>query len=239
MLIASGVDATSGKLIIAALPTGRSGIELFPDWDNMGQRQTDSGSAAFHRVRIEHSEVLAEPGPLSSPFACLRPLIAQLILANIYLGIAEGALEEARRYTLDHSRAWPAAGVDSAGKDPYVLSTYGEFWVGIEGARLLTDRAAHALDAAWSRDLDLKETERGEVAVHVASAKVATTRVGLDLTSRMFEVAGARATTAALRFDRYWRNLRTHSLHDPLAYKVRELGDWALNGKHPTPSFYS
>lgn len=239
MLIASGVDATSGKLIIAALPTGRSGIELFPDWDNMGQRQTDSGSAAFHRVRIEHSEVLAEPGPLSSPFACLRPLIAQLILSNIYLGIAEGALQEARRYTLDHSRAWPAAGVDSAGKDPYVLSTYGEFWVGIEGARLLTDRAAHALDAAWSRDLDLKETERGEVAVHVASAKVATTRVGLDLTSRMFEVAGARATTAALRFDRYWRNLRTHSLHDPVAYKVRELGDWALNGSHPTPSFYS
>lgn len=239
MLIASAIDEASGKLLIAALPSDREGIHLFPDWDNMGQRQTDSGSARFERVRIEHHEVLAAPGPLSSPFACLRPLIAQLILSNIYLGIAEGALAEARRYTSGQSRAWPAAQVATATEDPYVLGTYGEFWVGLEGARLLTERAAHSLDAAWVRDLDLSETERGEVAVHVAAAKVATTRVGLDLTSRMFEVAGARSTTAALRFDRFWRNLRTHTLHDPVAYKIRELGDWSLNGSYPTPSFYS
>jgi len=65
------------------------------------------------------------------------------------------------------------------------------------------------------------------------------TRAGLDLTSRMFEVTGARATTAGLRLDRFWRNLRVHSLHDPLDYKLRELGDWALNGTVPSPSFYS
>ena len=55
----------------------------------------------------------------------------------------------------------------------------------------------------------------------------------------MFEVTGARATTAALRLDRFWRNLRVHTLHDPLDYKLRELGDWALNGNLPPPSFYS
>lgn len=239
MLIASALDKTTGKLVIAALPTSRDGIQLFPDWDNMGQRQTDSGSASFHQVEIRRDEVLAQPGPLSSPFACLRPLIAQLILTNIYLGIAEGALHEARTYTRGQSRTWPASQVSSATQDPYVLGTYGEFWVALEGARLLTDRAARSLDTAWARDLDLSETERGEVAVHVASAKVASTRAGLDLTSRMFEVAGARATTAALRLDRFWRNLRTHSLHDPLSYKLRELGDWSLNDAYPTPTFYS
>jgi alkylation response protein AidB-like acyl-CoA dehydrogenase len=55
----------------------------------------------------------------------------------------------------------------------------------------------------------------------------------------MFDVMGARATTAAARFDRYWRNLRTHTLHDPVDYKFRELGDYALNERLPTPSFYS
>ena len=60
-----------------------------------------------------------------------------------------------------------------------------------------------------------------------------------DLTSRIFEVTGARSTTAALRLDRFWRNLRVHTLHDPVDYKVRELGDWALNGRYPKPSFYS
>ncbi len=101
MLIASAVDESAGgKLLIAAIPSGRSGITLHNDWNNMGQRQTDSGSATFERVRVEESELLLDPGPLSTPFACLRPLIAQLTFTHLFLGIAEGAFEEARQYTL-------------------------------------------------------------------------------------------------------------------------------------------
>jgi alkylation response protein AidB-like acyl-CoA dehydrogenase len=59
------------------------------------------------------------------------------------------------------------------------------------------------------------------------------------VTSRIFEVMGSRATSARYRFDRFWRNARTLTLHDPLDYKVRETGDWALNRRFPTPSFYS
>ena len=73
----------------------------------------------------------------------------------------------------------------------------------------------------------------------MAAAKVSTTRASLEVAHRMFEVTGARATTAALRLDRYWRNLRVHTLHDPVDYKVRELGDFALNDRLPTPSFYA
>jgi alkylation response protein AidB-like acyl-CoA dehydrogenase len=50
---------------------------------------------------------------------------------------------------------------------------------------------------------------------------------------------GARATTGSARLDRFWRNVRTHTLHDPVDYKIRELGEWALNRKIPNPSFYS
>jgi alkylation response protein AidB-like acyl-CoA dehydrogenase len=120
-----------------------------------------------------------------------------------------------------------------------VLRHYGEFWVALEGARKLADHAARLFDAAWNEGAGLTEAGRGDVAVAVATAKMAATRAGLDLTSRMFEVTGARSTTAALRLDRYWRNLRVHTLHDPADYKLRELGDWALNGHHPKPSFYS
>ncbi|KAF0815321.1 Dibenzothiophene desulfurization enzyme C [Andreprevotia sp. IGB-42] len=239
MLIVSALQADIGKLVIAAVPTGRAGIAVFQDWDNMGQRQTDSGSARFDALRVEEGEVLADPGPLSSPFACLRPLLAQLILANIYLGIAEGALAEAGQYTRTQSRRWHASPAASASEDLYVLAHYGEFHVGLAGARLLTDHAAALFDAAWQQDLALGDAQRGEVAVAVATAKVVASKTGLDLTSRMFEVSGARSTTAALRFDRYWRNLRVHTLHDPVDYKLRELGDWALNARYPTPSFYS
>lgn len=240
MLIASALDeSSSGKLLIAAIPSGRSGITLHGDWDNMGQRQTDSGSVTFERVRVEENELLLEPGPLSTPFACLRPLIAQLTFANLFLGIAEGAFAEARHYTLKESRPWFKSGVAHAGEDPYVLRHYGEFWVGLESVRLLVERANGLLDEAWSKEHHLSAEERGRLAVAVASAKVAATRSGLDLTSRLFEVTGARATHAALRLDRYWRNLRTQTLHDPVDYKLHELGDWALNEALPTPTFYS
>ena len=85
----------------------------------------------------------------------------------------------------------------------------------------------------------MTEDERGEVAIKIAAAKILTTRIGLDITSRMFEVTGSRSTHAGLCMDRYWRNIRTHTLHDPIDYKLKELGDWVLKEKYPTPTFYS
>ena len=73
----------------------------------------------------------------------------------------------------------------------------------------------------------------------IATAKVAANRHGLEVCSKVFEVTGARATHTAVGLDRHWRNLRTQSLHDPLDYKLQELGDWALNQNLPTPTFYS
>jgi alkylation response protein AidB-like acyl-CoA dehydrogenase len=239
MLIASGVDEASGKLLIAAVPTARAGITIPSDWDSFGQRQTDSGSAAFDQVRVEESEMLLDPGPLSTPFACLRPLLAQLIFAHLFLGISEGAFAQMKHYTLHESRPWFKSPAKSANEDPYTLLRYGEFWVGLESVRLLVQQAALRFDAAWNEGTALDEAGRGHVAVAVATAKVAATRVGLDLTTRLFEVAGARATQGALRLDRFWRNLRTQTLHDPVDYKLQELGEWALNDTLPSPSFYS
>jgi alkylation response protein AidB-like acyl-CoA dehydrogenase len=240
MLIASAVDESAGgKLLIAAIPSGRSGITLHNDWNNIGQRQTDSGSASFERVRVEESELLLDPGPLSTPFACLRPLIAQLTFTHMFLGIAEGAFDEARNYTLTETRAWHKSTAEDVRQDPYVLHHYGEFWVALQGVRLLVERAATLLDQAWAKGPNLSENERGQLAIAIATAKVAASRQGLELCSRLFEVTGARSTHASLRLDRHWRNLRTQSLHDPVDYKLHELGDWALNQSLPIPTFYS
>jgi alkylation response protein AidB-like acyl-CoA dehydrogenase len=212
---------------------------LRDDWDNIGQRQTDSGSVAFRALRVDDHELLRTPGPLGSPFASLRPCIAQLVLVNVYLGLAEGALAEGRRFTASSTRAWPAARVATAAEDPYLLHHYGELWVALAGARALADAAGAALDSAWVRGDALTPAERGACALAVAAAKVASTRAGLEVSSRIFEVTGARATTAGAGLDRFWRNLRTHTLHDPVDYKLRELGEWALAGTLPTPSFYA
>lgn len=239
MLIVSAREFTTNTLLIAAVPTQRSGICISEDWNNIGQRQTDSGTVTLEKVHVEHHEILSDPGPLSTPSACLRPLIAQLILTNIYLGISEAAFDDARYYTLHEARPWPSSHVGRTDEDPYIVGQYGEFWAGLEAVRVLADRAASRLDDAWVRGEALREDERGEVALAIASAKVPAIRIGLDICTRMFDVAGARATHGELGLDRHWRNLRTHSLHDPLAYKLRELGEWALKRTYPKPTFYS
>jgi alkylation response protein AidB-like acyl-CoA dehydrogenase len=166
-------------------------------------------------------------------------LIAQLTLCNVYLGIAEGALRAARTATRERARAWFSSGVEHASDDPFVLAALGDLWAELEAARLVTDAAAASLDGAWARGENLTTDERGQAAVAIAAAKITTTRAGLEVASRMFDAAGARATTARLGLDRFWRNLRTHTLHDPVDYKRRDLGRWFLTDAWPTPSFYS
>jgi len=238
MLVVSALNGDK-RLVVAALPSDREGIQIAADWDNMGQRQTDSGSVTFHAVRVHVSELLTTPGPLGSVFASLRPCIAQLVLANVYLGLGLGAFDEGVAWTRAQGKPWYTSGVPSATDDPYVLQRAGELFVALEGARALTDLATGALDQAWSRTDDLTAAERGATAVAIATAKIASTRAGLDVANRIFELTGARATTARAGLDRFWRNLRTHTLHDPVDYKLRELGRFTLAGELPVPSFYS
>lgn len=46
-LIASAPNGEDGALLVVAIPTACSGISLGQDWNNMGQRQTDSDSVIF------------------------------------------------------------------------------------------------------------------------------------------------------------------------------------------------
>jgi|HubBroStandDraft_1064217.scaffolds.fasta_scaffold00734_18 alkylation response protein AidB-like acyl-CoA dehydrogenase len=239
VLVVSAKDATTGKLVVAAIPARRAGITVRDDWDNMGQRQTDSGSVSFDAVPVQDAEILADPGPLGSTFATLRPLIAQLSLSNVYLGIAEGALATARSIARQRGRAWFSSGVELVVDDPYVLATLGDLVAQVEAARHLTDAASTALDRVWLRGDNLTSDERGECAVAIAAAKIITARVGLDVATRIFDATGARATSARFGLDRFWRDLRTHTLHDPVDYKLRDVGRWWLTGEWPKPSFYS
>ena len=64
-------------------------------------------------------------------------------------------------------------------------------------------------------------------------------RVALDITSDVFEALGARATSSRYGLDRFWRNVRVHTLHDSLDLKQRDIGRWLLSGEQPAASLYS
>ncbi|MAM57411.1 MAG: monooxygenase [Salinicola sp.] len=238
-LTASAWYEASQSLVVAAIPTGRRGITVHDDWDAMGQRQTDSGTVTFDSVVVEPEEVLIAPGAPWTPATQFRSCLAQLVLVNLYVGIAEGALEEARRYTLEQARPWLAAGVDRASEDPYTQRHFGELWVKLRCAEVLADLAGSVAQRHFAQGDAITAAGRGETAVAIAEAKVAAHQAVLDITSRLFDIAGARATQRRFGFDRFWRNARTHTLHDPVDYKIRDLGRWALNRHFPEPTAYS
>lgn len=237
ILLCSGFN-DAGKLLIAVIPTRREGVSFLGDWNNMGQRQTDSGTSHFEQVKIHKDELLLNPGPLSTPYSSLRPLIAQLIFVHLFLGVAEGAFDLARQ-TIQSQKAWSTSLAENAVNDPFTQKHFAEFYVQLESVRLLADKAIAALQTAWNIGEQLTAEQRGEVSIAIATAKIAATNSSLFITQNIFQVMGARATTAKLNLDRFWRNVRTQTLHDPIDYKYQEVGEWVLTGKVPDPSFYS
>jgi alkylation response protein AidB-like acyl-CoA dehydrogenase len=243
-----------GELAFVSLPSdtpgepfSRPGFSARDDWDNVGQRLTDSGGVEFHDVRVERSEVLGAvvPGeegyPSGAAPSAYQTLVTphwQLAFVNFYVGTAEGAIDEAQQWARANGSAWETSGVEVATDDAYVLEHLGEIVTEVRAAALLADRAGEALDAALTVGPSLSDEARADAAIAVYEAKVLSTKVALSATSRLFEIQGARATTTAYGFDRHWRNVRTHTVHDPVAYKAREVGDWSLNRRAPEFSLY-
>ena len=238
-LLTTAIHEPTGQMLIAVLPTETPGITIHDDWDPIGQRQTDSTSVSFDNVPLAWSDVLHRPGAPSSPFRSLRGLLAQLILVNLYTGLAQGALSEARQYTLNEARPWAASGVARAADDPYTVHRYAEMHLTTTAAAALADSAAQQLQQAWEQGEDLQAEERGQVALASAEAKVLAHRAALSVGEAVFDVCGARSARAAQGLDRFWRNARTHTLHDPIDYKLRDIGRYALEGRLPEPTLYS
>ncbi|MEU4802945.1 acyl-CoA dehydrogenase family protein [Actinosynnema sp. NPDC023587] len=237
-LVVSATRADTGRKVTFTLDARADGITYAGDWDNIGQRLTASGGVVFDEVFVPAERVLGTHDE-TSPRQSLAALGFQAVLAQVYVALAEGALAEAARYTRSTSRPWFLSGVDTATADPYVLAAYGELVADVEAAGLLADHAANALGGASDRGADLTAERRASVAALVSSAKVVSTRVANQTTSRVFELCGARATAAGHAFDRFWRNARTLTLHDPVSYKARELGAYFLTGERAPFTGYS
>src|SRR5262249_29981696 len=110
----------------------------------------------------------------------------------------------------------------------------------LEAAQAVSNQAAERVEALRATPVDkITPQLRGTAAVAVATLKILATRASVDITSQLFELTGARSTAGKYGFDRFWRDVRTYSLHNPYDYKVREVGDYGLNGRFPAESFYT
>ena len=122
------------------------------------------------------------------------------------------------------------SGVEAASLDPYVVATVGEMKIRADASGALLDRSAGFVEAAKAEPT--AETVAA-ASVAVAEAKAAATEAALFVASKLIELGGSSATLAEHGLDRYWRNARTHTVHDPVRWKYNAIGNYWLNGIAP------
>jgi alkylation response protein AidB-like acyl-CoA dehydrogenase len=242
VVLLAGMDpAGTDTPMMVLVPARSEGLRPLMNWDALGVRLSDSGGMEVVDVRAEWENVFGYVDKvaqtrLSNIFGVP---VFQLLFTNLYLGIGQGALDTAAEWTRTKTRPPQQSEHERSVDDPYVLSTYGDLAADLLAAEALVERAGAEVQEAFD-DLDaLTERRRGEIAVLVSAAKVIATRVSIEVTSRIFDVTGARATSSSVGLDRFWRDIRTHSLHDSIAYKVREIGIFFLRDEIPDPTWYT
>ncbi|MCI2956606.1 acyl-CoA dehydrogenase family protein [Agromyces atrinae] len=244
LTVLEGVLDGTETHVFAIVPTDQPGIVFGHDWDSLGQRLTESGSVEIRGVRVPWEAAAGFVDRVFQPlvYNTLNVPAIQLVFTNFYLGIAEGALERAASYTRENTRAWPYGGDDKARATDewYILEGYGQLQSKLWADAALIDQVGDEISALLHAPREeLTARARGDVAVRIAAAKARIIEDGLELATKVFELTGARASANAVGLDIHWRNLRTHSLHDPLPYKRREVGVYTLLNEVPEPTWYT
>jgi SfnB family sulfur acquisition oxidoreductase len=207
------------------------GVEVINDWSGMGQKNTVSGTAIFRNVLVTEEQILRPPAEEYSPHGLVY---AQIMHAAIDTGIAQGALEDAVWFTQNKARAWGEAEVEKAGQDPHLIKQFGELSVQFHAAEALLLRAAELHDTARANARDEQATIDAMIAVGEARAQA--DRIALQAGTELFEFGGTRSASSQWSLDRYWRDARVHTLHDPVRWKIHHVGNYHLNGVNPPPN---
>ncbi|AZM58829.1 MULTISPECIES: acyl-CoA dehydrogenase family protein [unclassified Streptomyces] len=238
-LAVRAVRENTGEPLAVVVDPARRGVVTDGDADTFGQRLAAGGSVEFDRVRVSADDVL---GSLSadedvlSPRAALASPVGRLFSAQLLLGMAEGVLGETREYsrtgpTPGHP-AW-APGVPRDPGDAQVQTAYGELAVLSRSASALTDQALDAVRDAVALGEDLTYEECADLSALVAMAETAAARAAQETATRSLDIIGSRSASARLGLDRFWRNTRTHTLYEPVAHRLRDVGEYFLSGAHP------
>lgn len=239
-IIAGGVasgGAHDGELIVFAVDGDREGVEHLDDWDNLGYRSSASGSVRYTSVLITPDDVIGVDR--DEPFSSVVTPGVQLLFGNIYLGIAQGALEQAKQLTLARPNAWFLASVDRFAEDPVTHRLFGDLVSKTAAVEALADKLNRRFDEVVELGGATTADDRAQLEIVIAQLKVVATEVGLEVSSRVYELTGASSTKSSVGLDRHWRDIRTHSLHDPVDYKRIEVGNHFLNGIFAPVSLYT
>ena len=223
-------DETTEQHVIAAVSTKDAGIEVLDDWDGFGQRTTGSGTLKVKHVPIERDHVL----PFDQRFKYQTAFYQVFHLATL-AGIAFSAVETFSEEVRKRTRIFSHGNADLVRDDAQVLQVIGKASSQAFASRVIALQAAAALDNAYiSHFSNSNNAERDHEVNQIAElqssqGQVVIADLVLDLTTKLFNGLGASASASSKQLDRFWRNARVVSSHNPLIYKEKVVGAWEVN----------
>ncbi len=183
------------------------GVSLSDNWDVMGMRATISWSLVLEDVFVPWEDVLGQPGD----WVQFDPRTFTLAYVANHLGTSQGVYN----YVLEYLQQRPFLLDDNV--NAYMV---GEMSAALQSARTSLWYAA----SLWEQGC-YEEAELASMRVLHTSKQTA-----LMVTSKAFDVLGARAAFRHLPVERAFRDVRTFSLHFRESMVLRMLIEAELGG---------
>lgn len=223
----------NGRDVIALVSTHQQEVEREDDWDGFGQRLTGSGTTRFRQAQVEQAHVY----DFSERFRYQTAFYQHVLLATL-AGIGRAVKRDAAAGVASRRRIYSHGNATQVKHDVQVLQVVGQISSWAYAVEASAQHATHALQYAYevhdSADEALIRQANVRAELASAQAQVIASELIPRAASELFNALGASDTRTSKALDRHWRNARTVASHNPVIYKMRNVGDWEVNGTDPT-----
>jgi alkylation response protein AidB-like acyl-CoA dehydrogenase len=226
------------------------GVELFDDWDGIGQRLTASGTTVLDAVTVADDGVFR-----ADERAPHQEIIYQIVLLAALAGVALSARDAGAAAVRARVRNYPHGLAAAPRDDAIVQEAIGGVAAAAAAAQAVVLHAAGELDAGLAEltraggdrppsipaETGEGKTDAGTAeqlrpaAVATWEAQLVAADAALRASTELYDALGSSAVERGTGLDRHWRNARTLVSHNPRGYKARLVGDWYLNQADPSP----
>lgn len=227
-------DNTSKEFLSAIVANISPQVTVKDDWNGFGQKTTGSGTTILKNVAVAKEDVF----DFNHRFK-YQTAFYQTVLNATLSGIAQHAIEAFSEEIKNKKRVFSHGNTNQVRNDPQVLQIIGKAIGQTYASQAIVICSAEAIQKAYEIHF-LKDKENQEDSINdqaeleSAKAQVVVIDLVLDLTSKLFNTLSASAASNEKALDRFWRNARVISSHNPVIYKERIVADWTLNNK-PLP----
>jgi alkylation response protein AidB-like acyl-CoA dehydrogenase len=198
-------DPTALLVVHGFVPRDAAGLTTVANWDAQGMRATESHDTVLEDVFVPDSDVLCvvPAGPPAHPAVAVMLVWALTLIANVYVGIAERALEiaveqAARRTSIAIPR-------NTLAHHPLVQHQVADMYLALDAARACVE----AIGTDWVSGVDHGPMWGPKVLAAKWQATMAANRV-VDLAC---EVVGGSSYRRGTELERLSRDVRAARFH--------------------------